>query len=314
MRIFLLLFLIGVLFSCGNPPAEVASDTATYDQEHAAEGEDDFVWSPEKFADIRIIRYQIPGFEKLNLQQKKLVYYLTQAGLAGRDIIYDQNYRHNLEIRRALERIISNYQGDKNTDDWQAFMLYAKRVFFASGIHHHYSKDKFNPGFSKDYLDQLLKATNGSLSDEALGAIFDPEVDAKKVNLNPDKDLVAASAVNFYDPGITEAEVDAFYQKKMADKDPDEPISYGLNSKLIRKPDGTLTERVWSANGMYGSAIKEIQKWLRLAVGVAENEAQARPWNCWSTTTKMAISKNGTNTTSPGYKPPKGISITSMVL
>ncbi len=210
------------------------------------------------------------------MSQKKLVYYLTQAGLAGRDIIYDQNYRHNLEIRHCFEKIIANFAGDKSSSDWKAFMVYAKRVFFASGIHHHYSKDKFPTNFNRDYFDGLLKASNTSLSDDALRAIFDPEVDAKKVNLDPDKGLVAGSAVNFYDPGITEKEVDAFYKKRMADKDPQEPISYGLNSKLVRLPDGSLKEEVYSANGLYGASIKEIQKWLRLASGVAENDAQKK--------------------------------------
>ncbi len=232
-----------------------------------------FNWNPENFADKKMIRYQVPGFDKLTLQQKKYVYYLTEAGYAGRDIMYDQNYRHNLEIRNAIENIIRNYQGDKNTDDWNNLMLYAKEVWFASGIHHHYSADKFTPGFTQEYFSQLMAETNTTLSDEALDAIFNPATDAKKIDLTPGN-LVKGSAVNFYDPDITEEEVDAYYASIVDSNDP-EPISYGLNSKLVRGEDGSLQEKVYSANGMYGPAIKEMQKWLRKAVDVAENEAQA---------------------------------------
>lgn len=233
---------------------------------------EEFVWNPESFADKKIIRYQIPGFDKLTLQQKKLVYYLTQAGYAGRDISYDQNYRHNLAIRRAVEHVINNYEGDKTTGDWNNLMLYAKEVWFASGIHHHYSADKFMPAFSQEYFTGLMSETNTTLSDEALDAMFNPETDAKKIDLTPGN-LVKGSAVNFYDPDITEAEVDAYFASIMDSEDP-EPISYGLNSKLVRAEDGSIEEKVYSANGMYGPAIKEMQKWLRKAVDVAENEAQ----------------------------------------
>ncbi len=234
-----------------------------------------FVWNPENFADIKIIRYQIPGFDKLNLQQKKLVYYLTQAGLAGRDISYDQNYRHNLKIRRALENIIMNYNGDKNTEEWKNLMTYTKRIWFSSGIHHHYATDKFKPEFSKDFFKQCMDETATKLSDEMLKVIFDPTIDSKKINLDPAKGLVKGSAVNFYDPDITEKEVDEFYANLMKDKDPEKPLSYGLNSKVVRGPDGKLMEKVYHLNGMYGAAIKEIIKWLELAVEVAENKPQA---------------------------------------
>lgn len=275
MRVpFFFLFLL-TFFACSDPqPTETASSET---ESHAPqESEEDFEWVVDRFADIQILRYQIPGFDQLSLSQKKLVYYLTQAGLAGRDIIYAQNYRHNLEIRRALENIINNYQGSKDTEDWKAFMTYAKQVFFANGIHHHYSKDKFQPEFDKSYFDGLLKASNTAISDEALAAIFEGELDAKKVSLDSNKDLIANSAVNHYGPGVTEKEVEAFYAKKMANKDDAEPISYGLNSRLVRGPDGKLQEEVYSANGTYAAAIKEIQKWLRLAVGVAENEPQKK--------------------------------------
>ncbi|MEP0367488.1 MAG: dihydrofolate reductase [Cyclobacteriaceae bacterium] len=236
---------------------------------------EDFKYKTEEFADLKIIRYQIPGFDRLSLDQKKLVYYLTQAGLSGRDIIWDQNYRHNLTIRKALESIVTKYDGDKTTEDWNQFMVYTKRIWFANGIHHHYGMDKFTPGFSQEYFQELLDATGTSISDEVMTVIFDPAVDAKKVNLDPDKGLLKGSATNFYDPSITEPEVDAYYASIM-DKTTDEPISYGLNSKLVRAEDGSLKEVVWKADGMYGGAISEMIGWLEKAVTVAENEAQGK--------------------------------------
>lgn len=236
---------------------------------------EDFKYKTEEFADLKIIRYQIPGFDRLSLDQKKLVYYLTQAGLSGRDIIWDQNYRHNLTIRKALESIVTKFDGDRTTDDWNQFMVYTKRIWFANGIHHHYGMDKFTPGFSQEYLQTLLDATGTSISDEIMTVIFDPTIDAKKVNLNPDKGLLKGSATNFYDPSITEPEVDAFYAAIMG-KTTDEPISYGLNSKLVRAEDGSLKEVVWKADGMYGAALTEIIGWLEKAVTVAENEAQGK--------------------------------------
>ncbi len=267
------------LLSCGDPATESSPSTKTdttteTDTDQRPHG--NFVWNTENFADVKMIRYQVPGFDKLSTNQKALVYYLTQAGLAGRDIMWDMNYRHNLSIRRAIENIVKNYKGDKNATDWKALMLYAKRMWFSSGIHHHYSNDKFIPGFSKDYFSGLMEATGTKLNDEALTAMFDPDVDAKKINFDPTKDLVKASAVNFYDPDITEKEVDAFYAKLMANKDPDRPLSYGLNSKVVRQADGSLAEKVYKADGLYGPAIKEIIKWLEKAVTVAENEPQRK--------------------------------------
>lgn len=234
----------------------------------------EFVWNPENFADKKIIRYQIPGFENLSLQQKKLVYYLTEAGLAGRDIMYDINYRYNLEIRHALDKIAADYKGDKNSDDWKALVDYTKDVWFSSGIHHHYSMDKFTPGFSQEYFEGITNELGVSLSAEALAAIFDPEVDNKKVNLDPDKGLLLGSAVNFYDPDITAAEVDAFY--KSIKEESDTPISYGLNSKMVRTADGGIREEVYKLGGLYGDAIEQIIFWLEKAKGVAENEKQAK--------------------------------------
>ena len=269
---FLLLFLM----SCSEPSQKANQALADSDDNSfpsVQQESSDFIWSPESFADKRIIRYQIPGFEQLSVNQKKLVYYLTEAGLAGRDIMYDQNYRHNLKIRRGLDKIVENYKGDRQSDQWEAFMKYTKNVWFSNGIHHHYSMDKFHPDFSKDYFSSLLADVGYDLEEEVLQAIFDPATDAKKVNLDPDKGLVKGSAVNFYDPNITEAEVDAYYKNKVKKGD-QTPVSYGLNSKLVKTSSGQLEEVVYSANGMYGDAIKEIIKWLEKAVTVAENEPQ----------------------------------------
>ncbi|MCM4166418.1 hypothetical protein KCTC52924_03351 [Arenibacter antarcticus] len=236
------------------------------------ETEQGFDYSVDQFADIKILRYQIPGFEELTLKEKKLVYFLTQAGLAGRDIIWDQNYRHNLGIREALEHIYTHYKGDKNTDDWNAFEVYLKRVWFSNGIHHHYSNDKIIPEFSADYLNLLLTETGTELKGEAFEVIFNDK-DNKKVNKKKGVDIVASSAVNFYDPSVTDAEVEAFY--KTAYKGPkNTPIEAGLNSKLV-KENGKLVEKIWKSGGLYGSAIDEIIKWLERAQGVAENEKQA---------------------------------------
>ena len=266
----LLLFLL----SCGNPATDSSNGSSTTDNTTQSTDANGFQWQTESFADIGILRYQIPGFDKLNLQQKKLVYYLTQAGLAGRDIMYDQNYRHNLSIRRAMEKIVKNYNGDKSSAEWTSLLTYAKRVWFSNGIHHHYSMEKFKPGFSKDYMKSVSKNSGIDLSDEVMEAIFNPNVDSKKVNLDKAKDLVKGSAVNFYDPDLTEKEVTAFYKSKKDSSD--KPISTGLNTKVVRGKNGKLTERVYSANGMYGASIKEIQKWLRKAAEVAENEAQGK--------------------------------------
>ena len=269
----LLLLLSLFIFSCKTDNGSVATNENKINSSTSSTEKDDFQWQTESFADLGILRYKVNGFDKLNLDQKKLVYYLTQAGLAGRDIMYDQNYRHNLEIRKALEKVIKNYQGKQKGEEWVALMEYAKRMWFSNGIHHHYSNDKFEPAFSRNYLGSLMKETGATISAEGLEAIFNPDFDNKKVNRDASKGILKASAVNFYDPNITEAEVDAFYAKKM-DKGNDKPISYGLNSKLVRNADGTLSEKVYSANGMYGPAIKEIMSWLEQAVGVAENEPQ----------------------------------------
>ena len=267
MKKFLLypLLAMGILFtSCRQEPAPEAMVAAP---------EPEFEYVVDQFADLRVLRYQVPGFEELSLKEKKLVYYLTQAGLAGRDIIWDQNYRHNLKIRKALEQIYTRFEGDRSGADWKAFEVYLKRVWFSNGIHHHYSNDKIRPGFSGEYLSALLAETGTELSGEPFEVLFN-EADDKKVNKKQGVDNVASSAVNFYDPGITAREVEAFYAA--ADKGPEGmPMEAGLNSKLVRE-DGRLVEKVYRLGGLYGPAIEEIIKWLELAVGVAENEKQAR--------------------------------------
>ena len=214
-----------------------------------------FSFFSEQFSDTRILRYKIPGFQKLNLNQKKLVYYLTQAGLSGRDIIYDQNYKHNLAIRRALENIYQNFNGDRSSNSWKEFEIYLKRIWFSNGIHHHYSNDKFIPKFSKKYLKDLLDESKTSLNYDAFDAIFNSK-NLKKVNLDPKIGLIKGSAINFYDDNITESEVNDFYKKIKLD-DPKKPISLGLNSKLI-KVDGAIKEKVWKLDGMYSNSIEKI--------------------------------------------------------
>ena len=241
-------------------------------QTENADGKDKFSFQAEAFADLKLIRYQVPGFDQLSLQQQKLVYFLSEAGYAGRDIIWDQNYRHNLSIRRVLEKIILEWEGNRSSSHWENFMIYTKRVWFSNGIHHHYSMAKFIPEFSEYYLRGLMQAVGVSLNEEAIMAIFDAEFDAKKVNLDPSKGLVLGSAVNFYAEDITEAEVDAYFAS-IKDHETTQPLSYGLNSKLVRGENG-LEEKVYKLDGMYGGAIVEIIGWLEKAVTVAENTAQ----------------------------------------
>jgi dipeptidyl-peptidase-3 len=247
-------------------------------------GPGEFQVQVDQFADLRVLRYRIPGFDELPLQQKKLAYYLYQAALSGRDILWDQNYRHNLLVRHTLEAIVRTYEGERSGADWDAFLVYTKRVWFSNGIHHHYSMKKLAPGFSKEYLGTLVRGATASKLPLATGQtvddlvvalepiLFDPELDAKRVDLDASKDMVVASATNFYGPGVTQADVERFYAKRIDKKDP-RPISHGLNSQLA-KQDGKLVERVWKVDGMYGPAIVEIVGWLKKASEVAENEVQ----------------------------------------
>ena len=231
-----------------------------------------FEFFSEQFDDIKILRYQIPGFDQLSLQQKKYVYYLNQAGLSGRDIMYDQNYRHNLKIRRALEVVYVKYEGDRNTEDWNNFETYLKKIWFANGIHHHYANDKFVPKFSAEYLKEIMKDSRVKLDDAAFEIIFNQE-DLKKVNLNASTGLIKGSAINFYGEGLTAEEVDVFYAQIETDKN--QPIEKGLNSQLV-KENGEVKEKVWKSNGMYGAAIDKIIYWLNEAKEVTENDAQKK--------------------------------------
>ena len=243
-----------------------------------------FEYEVDRFADIRILRYQVPGFENLSDQQKELLYYLSQSALSGRDIMYDQNYKHNLRIRRTIEEVIKHYTGDRTTEDFDHFITYAKQMWFANGIHHHYSGAKFTPLFDEDYFAELINTTAAvanyplregqaveQLIAELTPILFDPELDPKKVNTADGVDKIVSSAVNFYE-GVTEQEVIDYYAGK-AEQDDDTPVSHGLNSKLI-KVDGEVTEKVWKIGGMYSAALEQVVYWLEKAITVAENDKQ----------------------------------------
>ncbi len=239
--------------------------------------------SVDRFADLQLLRYDVPDFDKLTLRQKALVYYLTEAALWGRDIYFDQNGRYNLRIRKMLETIYLHYQGDRNSADFLALEVYLKRVWFSSGIHHHYGSNKFQPGFGQDFLRQCLDGIDASLlplrSGETLDAfcneifpvVFDPQLMPMRVARQDGVDWVQASAVNYYD-GVTRDEVEAYYDALKSPAD-DEPVSYGLNSRLV-KHDGKMEEQVWRVGGLYGKAIEKIVYWLRRAAQVAEDSHQ----------------------------------------
>ena len=226
----------------------------------------------DRFADIQILRYEIKGFDLLSLSQKQLVYFLSQAGLSGRDIIYDQNNAYNLEIRRCLEGIIKAYKGDKESDQWYLFMTYAKQVWFANGIHHHYGMEKFTPKFSQEYFATLLESTNVSISLDAVATIFNKDVDRKRKVKDPNVDMIVASANNFYGEGVTLSMVENFYKIKIDTLDP-YPIEYGLNSTMVLVND-SLKEDVWKSGGKYGKAIDKIIYNLEMASNFAENQDQ----------------------------------------
>lgn len=249
----------------------------------------DFRYEVDAFADLEILRYYVPGFNELSLQQKELVYYLSMAALEGRDILYDQNNKYNLAIRRTLEAIYENYYGDKNADDYKELEIYLKRVWFSNGIHHHYGEEKFLPGFSREFFKEQVLALPDSLIpkdhykdkgrymsaqefvDMISPVIFDPDVMAKKVNQSGD-DIIVSSANNYYAEGITQKEVQDYYAA-MRDKTDNTPVSYGLNSRL-EKQDGKLVENVWKIGGLYSPAIERIVYWLEKAQAVTENEKQ----------------------------------------
>ena len=244
---------------------------------------DKFDYTVEQFADLQILRYRVPGFEELTLQQKQLVYYLTEAALQGRDILFDQNGKYNLVIRRTLEAVYTGYQGDKTTPDFKAMEVYLKRVWFSNGIHHHYGSEKFVPGFTPEFFRQAIESVDAStlplaegqtvaqLCEEIFPVIFNPKVMPKRVNQADGEDLVLTSACNYYD-GVTQKEAEDFYAAMKDPKD-ETPISYGLNSRLV-KENGKIQEKVWKVGGLYGQALEKIVYWLEKAETVAENPEQ----------------------------------------
>ena len=246
--------------------------------------EETFHYTVEQFADLQILRYRVPGFERLSLKQKMLVYYLSQAALEGRDILFDQNGKYNLQIRKLLEAVYIHYQGDRTTEDFQQFEIYLKRIWFSNGIHHHYACDKLVPGFSAEYLTHLMASVDPSvlpvnkgesvraMCDKLFPVIFNPDVMPKRVNQADGEDLVLTSAANYYE-GVTQAEAEAFYAARKAEGSPTEPVMYGMNSRLA-KVDGQIQEQVWKVGGMYSAAIGKIIGWLEKAGEYAENESQ----------------------------------------
>lgn len=244
---------------------------------------DSFRVEAERFADVRVLRYRVPGFEALDLTIKTLLYYLYEAALCGREIIYDQKYRYNLAVKRTLEQIVRHYPGDRTAPDFQALVVYLKRVWFANGLHHHYAHDKFVANFDFAALKRFVAATPGpfpvrtgqtvaELLAELTPVMFDPAVDAKLVSKSAGSDVLASSAVNFYGPDVAASDVEAFYAARSVRNDP-EPVSLGLNSRFVKTPHGPV-EEVWKIGGRYTEAIERMVFWLEKAVTVAENDAQ----------------------------------------
>ena len=230
-------------------------------------------WVIDKFDDIKVLRYEVPGFEKLPLQQKMLIYYLAQATKCGRDILFDQNFKYNLTVRRTLEAIYTKYDGDRNAAEFKAMEKYLKKVWFANGIHHHYSNDKFQPEFPREWfaqmVDKYIDPQELAIEKSLLyDIIFDPALYAIRLNQTDGVDMVTESACNYYE-GVTMKEVEKFYADMRDDNDPT-PISYGLNSKLVKNEKGEIVEQVWKLGGMYSAAIQQIVFWLEKAAQVAE--------------------------------------------
>lgn len=261
---------LSLLTACGGNPKTTAEA-------------EKFDYTVEQFADLQILRYRVPGFEDLSLKQKELVYYLTEAALQGRDILFDQNGKYNLTIRRMLEAVYTGYKGDKNTPDFKAMEVYLKRVWFSNGIHHHYGSEKFVPRFTPEFFRQAVQSVDAAtlplaegqtveqLCEEVFPVIFDPTVMPKRVNQAAGEDLVLTSACNYYD-GVTQQEAEDFYNALKNPQD-ETPVSYGLNSRLV-KEDGKIQEKVWKVGGLYGQALEKIVYWLKKAEGVAETPEQ----------------------------------------
>ena len=244
--------------------ASVLGGTATADA-----ASDGFKYTDEQFADIQMLRYKVEGFEQLSLKEKTFIYYLQESALQGRDILFDQNGRYNLRIRRMLEKVYTDYQGDRESKDFQGLVTYLKRVWFSSGIHHHYGCEKFQPEFSEAWLRQTLKELNYELEEEIYPVIFNPAVMPMRVNQKDGEDLVLTSACNYYGEGITQAEAEEFYTQRKPADDPC-PVMMGLNSRLVRNEFGQLSEKVYRVGGLYGTAIERIVYYLE----------KARPYAC----------------------------------
>ena len=253
--------------------AAAVAATACSPKQAANVADDDFDYTVDRFADIEVLRYKVPDFDSLSVNQKALVYYLTEAALWGRDILWDQNCAVNLPLRNALEKIYTTYDGDRESADFKAFETYMKQVWFGNGIHHHYSMDKFTPGFSKEFFAAQLERVGASDREELTRVVFDPEYLAKRVNQADNADLIATSACNLYGPGLTQAEVEAYYNA-MKDTTDLTPVSYGLNSRVIKGKDGKVEEQVYKLGGLYGEAIAKIVENLDKAKAYAENDAQ----------------------------------------
>jgi dipeptidyl-peptidase-3 len=287
------LLVFAVLSSCNNNKdknTETGKTDSTGNNVAAVGGSDSydtsFTVEAESFADLQILRYQVPGFNGLSLQQKQLAYYLYEAALAGRDIIYDQKSKYGLMLRKTLEAAYSSYKGDTSSADWKKFREYCGRVWFSNGNHHHYGNEKFIPACSFEYFSSLVKNADSSLlpkeSGETVAAfltrikpiIYDPKIEPKVVDLRPNIDNVAASSVNFYE-GVTQKEVESFYADSVKFPTEEKQRSWGLNSKTM-KENGQVVEKVWKIGGMYSPAIEKIVGWLEKAAGVAENAEQKK--------------------------------------
>ncbi len=273
------------LASCKSGDNELANIESKIQAVDSAKTGEEFEHVSEQFADLRVLRYNVKDFEKLSPQVKELLYYLYEAALCGRDMTWDQNYKYNLTVRKTLEAILADVDEhiDQSSDDYKKFLIYAKRVFFSSGIHHHYSSDKFVPECSRAFFSDLMHHSDttklpiaagqsaSAFSEFILGIIFDENIASKKVQLDPKNDMVVKSAINFYE-GVNQNEVTEFYEKKINKKDTT-PVMTGLNGKLV-KENGKLVEKTWKLGGMYSAAIEKIIFWLEKAVAVAENPAQ----------------------------------------
>ena len=264
--------MVPILFACDGKKAENVTPSV-----------ESFNYSVDKFADVQILRYRVPDFEKLTLKQKEMIYYLSQAAIEGRDILYDQNNKHNLSIRRTLEAVYENYKGDRNAEPFKQLITYLKRVWMANGIHHHYSEDKFTPEFSAAYFADAVKSIDpaklplqqGESVDQLIAklspVIFDPTVYPKRTNQADGVDLILTSANNYYE-GVTQQEAEDFYAK-MKNPNDSTPVSYGLNSKLV-KENGKIVEKTYKIGGMYSEALSRVAGWLEKAAAVAENDQQ----------------------------------------